>query len=203
MRGCQLDMTTIVDGYNLIFGMGWQGKARHSLALQNARDRLIRELASLIPAGSRAEITIVFDAKKSPVKETLADSRVNGFRVIFAANHDEADALIEELIAQHSAPKSLTVVSDDNRLQAAAQRRKAMALSCEKWLEKLAAQPDTKLSPANGESPKDQAIRQLQQTDWATEFQLDEDTTEQDSATREKPDPYNPFPPGYGEDLLD
>jgi predicted RNA-binding protein with PIN domain len=196
-------MTTIVDGYNLIFGMGWQGKAQHSLALEKARERLVRELGNRIPAASRSDVTIVFDAKKTPIKATLADSQVNGFRVIFAANHDEADALIEELIAQHSAPKSLTVVSDDNRLQTAARRRKATPMACEAWLERLGSLAERQSTGANAETPKDQAIRQLEQTDWLAEFQLDEEPAEPESTTEEQPDTYNPFPPGYGDDLLD
>lgn len=196
-------MTTIVDGYNLIFGMGWQGKSQHSLALERARERLVRELADLIPVDSRGDITIVFDAKRSPIKETRADSQVNGFRVIFAANYDEADTLIEELIAKHSAPKTLTVVSDDNRLQTAARRRKAIPMACESWLERLNHSVTRGPDASDGESAKSQAIRQLQETDWLAEFQFEDEPTKPNSPIQKQPDTFNPFPPGYGEDLLD
>ena len=73
-------MDTIIDGYNLIFRLGWQGKARNSLALEKARDRLFRELAARIQPAQRKRITIVFDAKNSPVKETDPESVVDGFR---------------------------------------------------------------------------------------------------------------------------
>jgi uncharacterized protein len=41
------------------------------------------------------------------------------------------------LIAADSAPKQLTVVSGDHRLQRAAKRRKATAVASEVWLEEL------------------------------------------------------------------
>ena len=196
-------MNTIIDGYNLIFRMGWQGKSQASSALEKARQRLIGELASRIPMASRADIAIVFDAKRSPVKETANQIQLQGFRVLFAANHDEADALIEEMIAKHSAPKSLTVVSDDNRLQTAARRRKVKAVDCETWVERLTKQPKNGPSISATGSSKDEAIQQLAETDWLTEFQFGEEQPTSDAVTPEPTENFNPFPPGYGEDLLD
>ena len=43
-------------------------------------------------------------------------------RVRFAVGFDEADDLIEQIIARHSVPKQLTVVSSDNRIKTAATR---------------------------------------------------------------------------------
>ena len=195
MRWYQLDMTTIIDGYNLIFRLGWQGKAPALAGVGKgppaADSRIGQSHPALLPGQN---ITIVFDAKKTPVKETESDVLVQGFRVIFAANHDEADALIEELISRHSAPKSLTVVSDDNRLQTAARRRKAIALNCEQWLEKLASQPENGPSAAAGEMSKDEAIRQLEKTDWLAEFGVKEETAEPDATPQEQPEITTHFP---------
>jgi predicted RNA-binding protein with PIN domain len=225
---------TIIDGYNLIFALGWDGKTRHSKMLERSRDRLIRELADRIPVDLRAGITIVFDAKSTPIKATEHDSVVNGFRVMFAHQHDEADTLIEELIRVHSTPKSLTVVSNDNRLKTAAQRRKAVAMDCEVWLERMGALSDDQQKPGAKSlrgrksgiqgSRKSESIRQLEGVDWLAEFQIADDETvdetpvdatvidlppqktpqnESSPPPRIDDEPYNPFPPGYGEDLLD
>ena len=45
--------------------------------------------------------------------------------------------LIESLIRGHSAPKRLTVVSNDHRIQHAARRRECVVLGCEAYLEWL------------------------------------------------------------------
>ena len=155
------------------------------------------------------------------------------FRVVFAHEHDEADTLIEEMIRLHSTPKSLTVVSNDNRLKTAAQRRKAVAMDCEVWLDQLEAVSGGKETFGRGKvrsqkkharrSPKDDSIRKLDDVDWLAEFQISDDETvgeAPDDATSIDPPPkkppqkdsspppqideetYNPFPPGYGEDLL-
>jgi hypothetical protein len=57
--------------------------------------------------------------------------------VLFAVDYDDADALLEELIARHSAPRKLTVVSSDRRLQRAARRRKARVMDSQAWYEEL------------------------------------------------------------------
>ncbi len=41
------------------------------------------------------------------------------------------------LIASHSAPKKLAVVSSDRRVQAAARRRGSLALDSQQWLDDL------------------------------------------------------------------
>ena len=51
--------------------------------------------------------------------------------IIFALGDENADARIEQLIAAHSAPKSLTVVSTDRRVRQAANRRKARSITSE------------------------------------------------------------------------
>ena len=137
MRCYQWCMETIVDGYNLIFSCGWEGKTTGSMALEKARHRLIVELSALVPPDSRSQIKIIFDAKTTPIKATTRRVTQNGFEILFADQFDEADSLIEDLIRHHSAPKSLTVVSDDHRLQTAAKRKKAKPIGCEDWLAAL------------------------------------------------------------------
>ena len=56
-----------------------------------------------------------------------------GLTVRFASQYPDADSLIEELIDQNTAPRRLTVVSSDHRLQRAAQRRRAKPMDCDAW----------------------------------------------------------------------
>jgi hypothetical protein len=55
--------------------------------------------------------------------------------VEFAPPGKEADDVIEDLIAGHSAPKRLLVVSSDHRLHKAARRRKAKVRDSDKFLD--------------------------------------------------------------------
>ena len=60
-----------------------------------------------------------------------------GLTVHFASQYDDADSLIEELIRRESAPRQLTVVSSDHRLQRAAHRRKAAGVDSDVWYDEV------------------------------------------------------------------
>jgi hypothetical protein len=132
-----------------------------------------------------------------------------GITVRFAANYDDADALIEELIGQHSAPRRLVVVSSDHRLHRAARRRKAKPIDSEDWYAQLlrkrhsAARPVDKPDTKPAAPPSDAQVQY-----WVNEFGSAEPPREGTSPNSEKkrpPEPedvFNPFPPGYGEDVL-
>ena len=62
-----------------------------------------------------------------------APLRHRGLSVRFAAQQEDADTLIEELILADTSPRRLTVVSSDHRLQRAARRRKARAVDADVW----------------------------------------------------------------------
>ena len=66
-----------------------------------------------------------------PRRPAGAGSSHGGIRVWFAREYPDADSLIEELVEDDTAPTHLVVVSSDRRLQAAARRRRARAVSCE------------------------------------------------------------------------
>ena len=200
-------MPTIIDGYNLIFSCGLEGKTRTPQSLEKARDRLVATVASKLSKKERSGTTIVFDAKRLPIKETSADFRAHDTRDLSAVDHDAADTLIEELIAKHSTPKKLTVVSSDHRLQTAATRRKATAIDSDVWYDRLLEHAESDGAKTPTPSDKDAAIQSLESTDWAAEFgSIDpSDQTDQAPETRSDPPPanFNPFPSGYGDDLLE
>lgn len=54
--------------------------------------------------------------------------------VIYAGGGKDADTVIEHLIAAESAPRRLTVVSNDRRIQRAARRRRARVMASEQFL---------------------------------------------------------------------
>ena len=199
-------MNTIVDGYNLIFECGLEGRSRTSLTLERARDRLIATLAAKLSEAERRGIKIVFDAKKLPVIATSVVSTRSEMTIIFAVDYDDADSLIEQLILEDSTPKKLTVVSSDHRLHKAALRRKAMPIDSGIWYDRLvdsenqdSSQPHR--SGSTGEKPD---LEYLRDVDWASEFGLSDSPNMPDATTTDKKDsPFNPFPPGHANDLLD
>ncbi|MEM6978945.1 MAG: NYN domain-containing protein [Planctomycetota bacterium] len=136
----------IIDGYNVIGPAAPPGRTRlrpgeinpaSDRWLETQRRRLLDQLARYLDTSVRPRTVVVFDAQR-PRKADLPDQfRHRDIDVRFAVDHAEADDLIEELIAQHHSPKTLTVVSSDHRLQAAARRRRAHSYDSEAWLDAL------------------------------------------------------------------
>lgn len=89
-------------------------------------------------------------------------------RILFAGPGREADALIEELIRENSAPARLLVVSSDRRILKAAKKRRARTLSSPAFLFQLAAPAgperpapaDAGPAPHKGRELKDGEVRQ-------------------------------------------
>ena len=200
-------MPTIIDGYNLIFSCGLEGKTRTPQSLEKARDRLVATVASKLSKKERSGTTIVFDAKRLPIKETSADFRAHDIRVLYAVDHEDADTLIEELIAKHSTPKKLIVVSSDHRLQTAATRRKATAVDSDVWYDQLLATSEAYGGQRQTQCDDAFSETSLESIDWLSEFGSVDVDDQVNDKSGPSPNPgdsnFNPFPPGYGEDLLD
>src|SRR5262249_28745206 len=104
--------------------------------LLKARLRLLGLLSGVM--GKEAPtVTVVFDAAAAP-PDVVDDQEYQGIHVRFAVHQEQADDLIESLIRESSAPKQLAVVSDDHRIQKAAQRRRCQVNGCLDFLEHLA-----------------------------------------------------------------
>lgn len=128
-------MLWLIDGYNLMHAMGAiSGKELSREAFRRKRRRFLCELADAIGVEQARETTLVFDAN-SPPSDFDLETCYEGLTLIFALGDENADARIEQLIAQHSAPKSLTVVSTDHRIRRAANRRKARAMTADEFLD--------------------------------------------------------------------
>jgi predicted RNA-binding protein with PIN domain len=202
-------MALLIDGYNLLHVTGLVG--RPGSGLQGSRDALLRYLARSIEPKELVATTIVFDAAEAPPGLPRVVTH-EGMVVRYASDYPDADALIEELIAAFNVPRSLLVVSSDHRIQRAAHRRRAQFVDSDVWMGDLsrrrsagqgASQPEARRTP--GLSANDIAY-------WVAEFaDAPEEAPPQKRGAKRKPskppeEPAppidNPFPPGYGEDLL-
>ena len=193
-------MLILIDGYNLIAPIAPPGRGSSRHWLQDERHRLIDRLADALGAELAKQTTVVFDAAAAPPG---LESRYvqRGLEIEFAVGYPEADDRLEELIAAHTSPKRLTVVSSDHRIQNAARRRGATAIDSEQWLDRL-ADGEVMLAirvarPASDAPPRqhDKAETPGEIAKWLSAFECEDELPPADVFE-------NPFPPGYGEDLL-
>ncbi len=125
-------MPLLIDGYNVLHIVGIIGRGVGPGGLHRSRLAMLNFLAESLEPVEVRQTTVVFDARAAPPGlPRVIDHR--GITVRFAARHDSADALIDELIRADSAPRRLTVVSSDHRIQRAARRRQARAVDADVW----------------------------------------------------------------------
>ncbi len=157
----------IIDGYNL---MHEAGLARATYApgdLARLRLELLAKLARRLTIEERKRCTVVFDAIDAPAN--LPGRFIHeGIHVLFAEPGHEADEVIEKLISQNSAPRRLTVVSSDHRIQNAIRRRKGIGLDSDLFLKQIES-PHRQIGPSrNSASPTSDPNRDLKF--WMEEF---------------------------------
>ncbi len=128
-------MLYLIDGYNLMHAMGVMRPRMGRPGLERARGQLLGLLAGSY--GDEAHcVTVVFDAASAP-RDAEREQYHHGITVRFAVDEKVADDLIEQLIRKASAPKQITVVSDDHRIQQAAHRRRCAVMRCDDYLDWL------------------------------------------------------------------
>lgn len=123
-------MPVLIDGYNLYhYVRGLYREEEIDLAIP-AFCRVLDEWTRR----ARQKVTVVFDgAAPPPMRQN--QTRFGALGVRFAGPGAEADAIIENLIADNTAPRLLTVVSSDRRIRRAAKRRGCkIQTSDEFWL---------------------------------------------------------------------
>ena len=147
----------LIDGYNLLYAAGL-GQADYAPGeLLRARRQLLRYLVRRLRSHELRRTTVVFDARHPP-EGFPHTSMLCGMRVMFATPDGDADAVIEDLIDRHSAPRRLTLVSSDHRLQQAARRRRAAFLDSDAFfddLERRAATAAHEVDAEEGDDPKE------------------------------------------------
>ena len=129
--------TILVDTYNVLHVTGvlppeLAGPSPRDLAVLIAQSRWGHRDAWLVcdgaPPGSRKSGGVIRQRVPGVDRVTL----------VFAGPGRDADSAIERHIERDSAPKSLLVVSSDRRILKAARKRRAITLTSESFLERLA-----------------------------------------------------------------
>jgi predicted RNA-binding protein with PIN domain len=130
-------MLWLIDGYNLMHAVGAISREVCTReAFRRRRRTFLNRLADALGAERASETTVVFDASVPPGDFPL-EATYKGMTIVFAVADESADARIEKMIATHSAPKSLSVISSDRRIRQAARRRKARTLAAGDFLDEL------------------------------------------------------------------
>jgi predicted RNA-binding protein with PIN domain len=129
-------MLLLIDAYNLLHQSDALQRNRGAGWLGQARERLIRHLAGHLGADLASQTCLVFDSRIAPAGLPAITTR-HSIEVRFAVDHEEADDLLEEMIARHPTPKRLMVVSSDHRVQRAAARRQAKFADSDRWYANL------------------------------------------------------------------
>lgn len=126
----------LIDGYNLMHAVGIARSTYGPGELEQRRTQFLKTLVGHLTDDQRSRTMVVFDAGNAP--QDLSRRQVMaGMDVVFAPPGGDADTVIEEVIAAHSAPKRLRVVSSDHRLQKAARRRRAAFVDSEDFAAEL------------------------------------------------------------------
>src|SRR5262245_50427036 len=144
-------MRYLIDGYNLLHAMGLLSGRVGPHGLEKARLALLGRLCGDHGAAV-ADVTVVFDAARAP-PGAVPEEHYQGLHIRYALD-SEADDVIESLIRRDAAPRKLTVVSDDHRIQQAARRRRCPVLGCLDYLDQMerlrkrkASAPETPAKP--------------------------------------------------------
>jgi hypothetical protein len=157
-------MRYVIDGYNVLYAIGLVHAKMGPHGLEKARLALLGRLHA---SGAAEAMTVVFDASHAP-PGAVAEQDSQGVRALFALK-GEADDLIEDLIRQDSAPRGLTVVSDDRRVRQAARRRHCPVLGCLDFIEQL-SRPAPPTAPADEAPAKPQRVSPEEAQHWLHEF---------------------------------
>ncbi len=180
-------MRYLIDGYNLMHALGLMPKNLPQGGLRKVRNRFLNDLADKLGPTDAHLTTVVFDAQKAP-SHLPSETRHKGVTVEYAADVGEADERIEQIIARHSVPKTLSVVSTDLRIRQAARRRRAKAVTSDDfwtWLEERKARQHRGSQEARESSdskPETEHDRDL----WLREFRDADELLRADSS-------WNPF----------
>jgi predicted RNA-binding protein with PIN domain len=163
-------MALLIDGYNLLHVTDIFAGQGAGTELHRSRLALLNFLGASLSKRDRAQTTIVFDAAGAP-PGLPSQSMHEGMQVYFARRHADADEMIENLLDGWQAPKSLTVVSSDHRIQRAARRSGAGYIDSDRWFADLqVAQRVRKAEQAIGEAKPDSATSPEDTAYWLDEF---------------------------------
>ena len=163
-------MRTLIDGYNLMHAVGLMGRPFGPDEFRKARRRFLNDLAGLLDAVEAHLTTVVFDATHPPPDRPNRETH-KGIEVLYAVGDDDADERIEILIAAHSHPKALRVVSTDLRIRQAATRRKATAVTSDAYWSTLQDRKRRPVAPTGpAAEPRERISSTADAAYWLAEF---------------------------------
>jgi predicted RNA-binding protein with PIN domain len=157
-------MRFLIDGYNLAHCLTLRAGQVSKSELAQARIDLVKYLAQRHGREANA-VTVVFDA--SSARNIESKQTIENVDVRMAIG-ESADDVIERLVKDHSAPKQLTVVSDDRRVQAAGRHRGCRVLECQKYLDWLKGPAAG--SPVSHGPEKPDAVSPTELAQWEQAF---------------------------------
>jgi predicted RNA-binding protein with PIN domain len=153
----------LVDGYNLL-------RAVQSLTDQsfNITDIQLCQIVAEYIYRTRKKGCVVFDGIGPRDKSGF--NNLFNLEVVFSGTSHEADDIIEKLILENTAPKSLSVISSDRRIKTAAKKRKADAVDCVAFWTGLIKQLEKKKRTPAEPQAKFVGISEAETEYWLREF---------------------------------
>jgi hypothetical protein len=159
-------MRYLIDGYNLLHALGLARKAGGRAAWDRARVTLLDWLADQ-HRESTGQVTVVFDAQNA------AGGRVEERHwglVVVRHGGRSADDLIEELLEAENSPRTLTVVSNDNRIRQAATHRGAGVEKCVEFVDRVLGSPKSPERSVAAADEKDVVSTEEERAEWLRTF---------------------------------
>jgi len=157
-------MPIIIDGYNLL---RWVQNIEEYQSLDEAAlCRIVSEYLVRV----RTYAQVIFDGLGPRDKSELGG--IDNLEVFFSGEHLEADDIIEEKIAEYSAPKNMVVVSTDRRIRAAATKRKSISVTSDLFWLSMIEQLDKK-KPTPMPKEKRHGLTEDETDAWLDEFDLE------------------------------
>ncbi|ADB17604.1 protein of unknown function DUF901 [Pirellula staleyi DSM 6068] len=145
----------LIDGYNLLHASDLIPPDGKAPVLARSRELLLSFLTLLLSKTKASRTLVVFDGMHSP--PGLPKSfHYRGLTVQFSTRNQSADDLLEEILEQHPAPKQVTVISSDHRVQRGARSRGANYIDSDMWLveqKRLGQQAQKEKSSLESEKP--------------------------------------------------
>jgi len=162
----------LIDGYNLWWASEDIGPDNEVGTLEAARQSLIQWLLDTLTTELAKKTVVVYDAKNPPANRTNLFN-YQGLLVHFAVGYPDADTLMESYIDVHTAPRNLTVVSSDHRVQRAAKRRRAQAIDSNVWYQRINHEMKAKrVAQKTDRSKPNQKLEEFEVNAWLQNFGL-------------------------------
>lgn len=159
-------MPYLIDGYNLLRAV--QKMEEFSELTDVQMCRAVSDYLGCV----RDHGHVIFDGVGPPDKSAFGG--IPRLEVYFSGESFEADDIIEDKIADNSAPKSLVVISSDRRIRSAAAKRKAVDVSAELFWQTLLSHLEKQANrPAPEPTEKRHGLTDRETELWLDLFDLD------------------------------